>query len=101
MTALYGISPKLDEKPSFYEAIRYDEGRRSITEIIQPTNFPNLHVVPANLELQEYEYETPLAMQRKDSMEGKLFYTALEQRLPRSTISTTWSSSTARLSLVI
>lgn len=77
LTALYGIQPELDEKPSFYEAIRYDEGRRSITEIIQPTNFPNLHVVPANLELQEYEYETPLAMQRKDSMAGKLFYTRI------------------------
>lgn len=77
LTALYGIQPELDEKPSFYEAIRYDDGRRSITEIIQPTNFPNLHVVPANLELQEYEYETPLAMQRKDSMAGKLFYTRI------------------------
>lgn len=77
LTALYGIQPELDEKPSFYEAIRYDDGRRSIKDIIQPTNFPNLHVVPANLELQEYEYETPLAMQRKDSMEGKLFYTRI------------------------
>lgn len=77
LTALYGIQPELDEKPSFYESIRYDDSRRSITEIIQPTNFPNLHVVPANLELQEYEYETPLAMQRKDSMEGKLFYTRI------------------------
>ena len=81
LTALYGIQPELDEKPSFYEAIRYDDGRRSITEIIQPTNFPNLHIVPANLELQEYEYETPLAMQRKDSMEGKLFYTRIGKAL--------------------
>jgi chromosome partitioning protein len=81
LTALYGIQPELDEKPSFYEAIRYDEGRRSITEIIQPTNFPNLKVIPANLELQEYEYETPLAMQRKDSMEGKLFYTRIGSAL--------------------
>jgi chromosome partitioning protein len=77
LTALYGIQPELDEKPSFYESIRYDESRRSIKDIIQPTNFPNLHVVPANLELQEYEYETPLAMQRKDSMAGKLFYTRI------------------------
>jgi chromosome partitioning protein len=81
LTALYGIQPELDEKPSFYEAIRYDDGRRSITEIIQPTNFPNLHIVPANLELQEYEYETPLAMQRKDSMDGKLFYTRIGKAL--------------------
>ncbi|PPJ49170.1 plasmid partitioning protein RepA [Rhizobium sp. KAs_5_22] len=81
LTALYGIQPELDEKPSFYEAIRYDEGRRSIDEIIQSTNFPNLDIVPANLELQEYEYETPLAMQRKDSMQGKLFYTRIGSAL--------------------
>lgn len=81
LTALYGIQPELDEKPSFYESIRYDESRRSIADIIQPTNFPNLHVIPANLELQEYEYETPLAMQRKDSMEGKLFYTRIGSAL--------------------
>lgn len=81
LTALYGIQPELDEKPSFYEAIRYDANRRSIVDIIQPTNFPNLDVVPANLELQEYEYETPLAMQRKDSTEGKLFYTRIGNSL--------------------
>ncbi len=81
LTALYGIQPELDEKPSFYETLRYDEGRKSITEIIQPTNFPNLDVVPANLELQEYEYETPLAMQSKDSLAGKLFYTRIGDAL--------------------
>jgi len=83
LTALYGIQPELDEKPSFYDAIRYDAGRRSITEIIHPTSFPNLDVVPANLELQEYEYETPLAMQRKDKVDGKLFYTRIGSALAK------------------
>lgn len=81
LTALYGIQPELDDKASFYEALRYDGERRSIKEVIQPTNFPNLDVVPANLELQEYEYETPLAMQRKDSNAGKLFYTRVGDAL--------------------
>lgn len=81
LTALYGIQPELDEKPSFYDAIRYDAGCRSITEIIEPTSFPNLDVVPANLELQEYEYETPLAMQRNDKVDGKLFYTRIGSAL--------------------
>jgi chromosome partitioning protein len=81
LTAIYGIQPELDEKPSFYEAIRYDDHRKSITEIIQPTNFPNLDIVPANLELQEYEYDTPLAMQRTDSTEGKQFYTRIGKAL--------------------
>ncbi|MFW8610099.1 MULTISPECIES: plasmid partitioning protein RepA [Rhizobium] len=81
LTALYGIQPELDDKASFYESLRYDEERKSITEIIQPTNFPNLDIVPANLELQEYEYETPIAMQRKDSNAGKLFYTRVGDAL--------------------
>ena len=81
MTALYGIQPELDEKKSFYEALRYDDGRKSIKDVIQPTNFPNLDVVPANLELQEYEYDTPIAMQRKDSTAGKMFYTRIGDAL--------------------
>jgi chromosome partitioning protein len=40
-----------------------------------------LDVVPANLELQEYEYDTPIAMQRKDSTAGKLFYTRIGDAL--------------------
>lgn len=81
LTALYGIQPELDQNASFYEALRYDDQRRSIIDIIQPTNFPNLDVVPANLELQEYEYDTPIAMQRKDSNAGKLFYTRIGDAL--------------------
>lgn len=81
LTALYGIQPELDEKLSLYEALRYDDERQSIKKVIQPTNFPNLDVVPANLELQEYEYETPIAMQRKDSNAGKMFYTRIGDAL--------------------
>jgi chromosome partitioning protein len=44
-----------------------------------PTNFPQLEIIPANLELQEYEYETPLSMQ--GSNEGKRFYTRLGRSL--------------------
>ncbi len=101
LTALYGIQPELDEKPSFYETLRYDDKRRPIAEIIQPTNFPNLDIVPANLELQEYEYETPLAMQRKDTTDGKLFYTASARPSPMWMISTTWLLSIARRSSAI
>ena len=79
LTALHGIQPELDKNPSFFEALRYDDGRCSINEIIQPTNFPGLDIVPANLELQEYEYETPLAA--ASSQEGKLFFTRISRAL--------------------
>ncbi len=81
LTALHGIQPELDKNPSLFEALRYDEHRRSIKEIIQPTNFPGLDIVPANLELQEYEYETPLAASNSSSPEGRLFFTRISKAL--------------------
>ncbi|MBB3543315.1 MULTISPECIES: plasmid partitioning protein RepA [unclassified Rhizobium] len=81
MTALHGIQPELDRNPSLYEALRYDSDRKSITELIRPTNFPGLDIVPANLELQEYEYETPLAASSKNLQEGKLFFTRISNAL--------------------
>jgi chromosome partitioning protein len=81
LTALHGIQPELDQNPSLYESLRYDAGRKPIVEVIRPTNFPNLDIVPANLELQEYEYDTPLAMQSKESNAGKTFYTRIGDAL--------------------
>jgi chromosome partitioning protein len=81
LTALYGIQPELDQTGSLYEALRYDEERQSITSVIRPTNFPGLDIVPANLELQEYEYDTPLAAASKDSNEGRLFFTRITEVL--------------------
>ncbi|WP_114391465.1 plasmid partitioning protein RepA [Notoacmeibacter marinus] len=79
LTALHGVQPELDKNPSLFEALRYDDERRSIKDIIQSTNFPGLDIVPANLELQEYEYETPLAA--ANSPEGRLFFTRISKAL--------------------
>lgn len=80
LTALFGLQPEMDNKPSFYEALRYGSERRPLSELILQTNFSNLHLVPANLELQEYEYETPLVLQR-DPTEGRMFYTRIQRSL--------------------
>ncbi|WP_455274124.1 plasmid partitioning protein RepA, partial [Rhizobium herbae] len=81
LTALHGIQPELDKNPSLFEALRYDDQRKSIKEVIQPTNFPGLDIIPANLELQEYEYETPLAASDKSSPEGRMFFTRISMAL--------------------
>ena len=81
LTALHGIQPELDNVPSLYESLRYDEGRRPIAEVIRPTNFPNLDIVPANLELQEYEYDTPVALTSQDAAEGRSFFTRISRAL--------------------
>ncbi|RWI62991.1 plasmid partitioning protein RepA [Mesorhizobium sp.] len=79
LSALHGFQPELDGNPSLYDAIRYDEKRQAIQEVILPTNFPLLEIIPANLELQEYEFDTPLSMQT--SNEGKRFYSRLGRSL--------------------
>lgn len=81
LTALHGIQPELDKTPSLFEALRYDDQKKSITSVIQATNFPNLDIVPANLELQEYEYETPLAATNRSSAEGRMFFTRISSAL--------------------
>ncbi|CAN7760639.1 plasmid partitioning protein RepA [Ensifer sp. NM-2] len=73
LSALFGHQPELDvgENETLYGAIRYDEERRDITEIVRATYTPNLHIIPGNLELMEFEHETPkalIARGRSDSM---------------------------------
>ena len=80
-TTLCGIQPEIDNIESIYECLRYDDQRKSIKDIIHPTKFPNLDIVPANLELQEYEYDTPVAMASGQPMEGKLFFNRIKQAL--------------------
>jgi chromosome partitioning protein len=79
LSALHGFQPELDKNPSLYDCIRYDDERKAITDVILPTNFPGLDIIPANLDLQEYEYDTPLAMQT--SNEGKRFFTRFGKSL--------------------
>lgn len=81
LSALHGFQPELDRNLSLYEAIRYDDERKSIADVIMPTNFPSLDIVPANLELQEYEYDTPLAMQDKSSNIGRQFFMRIAKAL--------------------
>lgn len=81
LTALHGIQPELDEVPSLYETLRYDEGRRPISDVIRKTNIPNLDIVPASLDLQEYEYDTPVALTSKDPQAGRAFFTRISEAL--------------------
>jgi chromosome partitioning protein len=74
LTSLFGIQPELDDTASLYEALRFDDERKPISEVIQPTNIPSLDVVPANLLLQEYEYDVPLAISANRREDGRLFH---------------------------
>ncbi len=64
LSALFGHQPELDvgDGETIYGAIRYDESRRHISEIVRETYTPGLHCVPGNLELVEFEHTTPKAL---------------------------------------
>ncbi|WP_210106572.1 plasmid partitioning protein RepA [Neorhizobium galegae] len=81
LSSLHGFQPELDQVASIYDAIRYDGDKKPLADIIKPTNFPGLDIVPANLDLQEYEYDTPLAMADKTSNDGKTFFTRISRAL--------------------
>jgi chromosome partitioning protein len=73
LSTLFGHQPELDvgENETIYGAIRYDAARREMREIVRATYMPNLHIVPGQLELMEFEHETPKALmvrQNDDSM---------------------------------
>ena len=54
LSSLHGFQPELDQTKSIYDAIRYDDEKVPLSQLIKPTNFPGLDIIPANLELQEY-----------------------------------------------
>lgn len=81
LSSLHGFQPELDQVSSIYDAIRYDDAKVPLSQLIKQTNFVGLDIVPANLELQEYEYDTPLAMTDKTSNAGKAFFTRIASAL--------------------
>jgi len=72
-SALHGFQPELDlvDGGTLYDAIRY-EAPLPLSALIQPTCFPNLDIVPGNLDLMEFEHETPRALADRA---GALFFT--------------------------
>lgn len=64
LSALLGVLPEVDvgANQTLYAAIRYDSERRPLKEVIRPTYFDGLDLVPGNLELMEFEHTTPKAL---------------------------------------
>ena len=80
LSALLGILPETDvgSNETLYAAIRYDETKRPLKDVVRPTYFDGLHLVPGNLELMEFEHTTPKALADRGSREG-LFFTRVAQ----------------------
>ena len=80
-TALHGFQPEFDvgANETLYGAIRYDGQQRPLREIIRKTYFDGLDLIPGNLELMEFEHDTPRALGEKRT--GPLFFARVAQAL--------------------
>jgi chromosome partitioning protein len=75
LSTLFGHQPELDvgENETLYGAIRYGAERRAMPEIVQGTYIPTLHLVPGQLELMEFEHETPKALMSREGSDTLFF----------------------------
>lgn len=84
LSALFGFQPEFDVglNETLYASLRYDGEKRPLQEIIKKTNFPGLHIVPGNIELMEFEYDTPRVLATQDGTErGPVFFARLHEAL--------------------
>ena len=77
LSAMFGHQPEIEvhSNDTLYGAIRYDDERRSITDIVRNTYTPGLHLIPGNLELMEFEHETPKVL--ADKANETLFFSRI------------------------
>ncbi|MEO1798022.1 MAG: plasmid partitioning protein RepA [Pseudomonadota bacterium] len=79
LSALHGFQPEFDllDGGTLYDAIRYDDPV-PLSAVIQKTYFTNLDIVPGNLDLMEFEHDTPRALAERS---GRLFFTRIGEIL--------------------
>lgn len=77
LSALLGVLPETDvgANETLYAAIRYDDLQRPLKDVIRPTYFDGLDLVPGNLELMEFEHTTPKALADQRQKSQGIFFT--------------------------
>lgn len=83
MSALFGYQPEFDvgDSETLYGAIRYDDQRRPLAEIVRSTYFAGLDIIPANLELNEFEHDTPKMLIAPDRDPSDFFFARVADAL--------------------
>lgn len=78
-SALHGFQPEFDliDGGTLYDAIRYDDPV-ALREVIRQTYFTGLDVIPGNLDLMEFEHDTPRMLAARS---GQLFFTRVGEKL--------------------
>ncbi|MBL8561196.1 MAG: plasmid partitioning protein RepA [Gemmobacter sp.] len=79
LSALHGFQPEFDllDGGTLYDAIRHEDPA-PMASIIRKTYFANLDLIPGNLDLMEFEHETPRLLAERA---GNLFFTRIADKL--------------------
>jgi chromosome partitioning protein len=82
LSSLLGIQPEFDVGPgeTLYGAIRYEDAV-PLRDVIRKTYFAGLDVIPANLELQEFEHDTPRVLAERKRSSDRLFFARVAHAL--------------------
>lgn len=69
LSMLLGVRPENEREPypTIYDTIRYGDERRSMSDVIRRTYFTGLDLVPADLELEVFEFEAPMQSSRRQA----------------------------------
>lgn len=83
LSAMFGAQPEVDvgENETVYAALRYDDRRRHMGEIARKTYFSGIDLVPGNIEVMEYEHDTPRVLAEKTGNFGKMFFERLRSAI--------------------
>lgn len=79
LSALHGFQPEFDmlDGGTLYDAIRYEDPV-PLRQVIRKTYFTNLDLIPGNLDLMEFEHDTPRALAQR---QGQMFFTRISEKL--------------------
>lgn len=83
LSAMFGAQPEVDVGPNetIYAALRYDGERRPVADIIRKTYFDGIDLIPGNLEVMEYEHDTPRVLAQGSDRAGGIFFERLKMAL--------------------
>lgn len=80
LSAMFGAQPEMDvhENETIYAALRYDDRRRPMRDVIRQTYFSGVDLIPGNIEVMEYEHETPRVLAYKKQNGQTIFFERLQ-----------------------
>jgi len=79
LSAMFGAQPEMDvgDNETIYAPLRYGPERRPMRDVVRNTYFTGIDLIPSNIEVMEYEHETPRVLAEKSVKQDSIFFERL------------------------